>query len=291
MDLGVALGGGGARGLSHIGVLRVLDREGFRIRAVAGTSMGGVIAAMYAAGFDADEIEGRVSHTAFNNLLRARPDGPSLIGLSRVAESLRENLGARTFDDLRIPLALTAVDLTSGKEIVLTKGKVVEAVMATIAIPGIFPPQLLGEHRLVDGGTMDPVPVRAARELFPGPIVAVVLSPPPELWGEKRSPSPLRRMIPLMGMVNRLRPGQALAVFMEALELSARSMTELRLEIDRPEVIIRPAVSHVGLFESESATELIRLGEAAAEAALPEVRAHFTPSRRLTRRVRSWLRS
>ncbi len=291
MDLSVALGGGGARGLSHIGVLRVLDREGFRIRAIAGTSMGGVIAASYAAGYNSDEIEQRVSRTAFSNLLRARPDGPALIGLSRVAESLRDNLGERTFDDLRIPLALTAVDLTTGREIVLTEGKLVDAVMATIAIPGVFPPQIMGEHRLVDGGMMDPVPVQPARSLFPGPVVAVVLSPPPELWGERRSPSPLRGMVPLMGMVSRLRPGQALAVFMEALELSARSMTELRLELDQPEVIIRPAVAHVGVFDSGPGPELIGLGVAAAEAALPQMRSLYLPSRRLRRRFRSLLRA
>jgi NTE family protein len=253
--------------------------------------MGGVIAASYAAGYDAEEIEQRVSRLAFSTLLRARPDGPALIGLSRVAESLRDNLGDRTFDDLRIPLALTAVDLASGKEIVLTEGKLVDAVMATIAIPGIFPPQIVGEHRLVDGGMMDPVPVRPARDLFRGPIVAVVLSPPPDQWGEKRSPSPLRSMIPLIGMVSRLRPGQALAVFMEALELSARSMTELRLELDRPDVIVRPAVSHVGLFDSGPGPELIGLGEAAAEAALGEMRALFTPTRRLRRRFRSLLKA
>jgi len=291
MDLGVALGGGGARGLSHIGVLRVLEREGFRIRAIAGTSMGGVIAASYAAGFSPDEIEQRISRTAMSDLLRARPDGPSLIGLGRVERFLRENLGDRTFADLRLPLALTAVDLTAGKEIVLTEGRVVEAVMATIAIPGIFPPQLIGEGRLVDGGMMDPVPVMPARWLFPGPIAAVVLSPPPDLWAEKRSPSPLRLMIPLMGMVTRLRPAQALGVFMQAMELSARSMTELRLQIDRPEVVIRPDVSQVGLFDDTPPSQVAALGEAAAEQALPELRALFSPSRRLRRRVRSLLGS
>jgi NTE family protein len=266
-----------------------LEREGFRIQAIAGTSMGGVIAASYAAGYAPDEIRERITRTALSDLLRARPEGPALVGIGRVAEALRENLGDRTFADLRVRLALTAVDLTTGKEIVLTEGKVLDAVMATIAIPGIFPPQLMGEHRLVDGGMMDPVPVRATRDLFRGPVAAVVLSPPPEQWGEKRSPSPLQGMIPLMGVVSRLRPGQALAIFMQALELSARSMTELRLELDQPEVVIRPAVSHVGLFDSGPASELIGLGAAAAEAALPELRALYTPARRVQRRIRSWL--
>jgi NTE family protein len=285
MEIGVALGGGGARGLTHIGVLRVLEREGFRLRAIAGTSMGGVIAAAYAAGFTPDEIEKRISRTAMSELLRSRPDGPSLIGLGRVQQFLREELSSRTFADLRIPLAVTAVDLTAGKEIVLTDGPLVEAVMATIAIPGIFPPQIMGEHRLVDGGMMDPVPVRAARALFRGPIVAVVLSPPPDLWAERRSPSPLRLKIPLMDMVTRLRPGQALNVFIQALELSGRTMTELRLEVDRPDLVIRPECSHVGLFDDTPPADAAALGEQAAEAALPELRALFSPARRLQRRL------
>jgi NTE family protein len=289
MDLGVALGGGGARGLSHIGVLRVLEREGFRIRAIAGTSMGGVIAAAYAAGHSPDVIVERISRMAMSSLLRSRPEGPSLIGLGRVEQFLREELGSRTFADLRMPLALTAVDITAGKELVLTEGPLVEAVMATIAIPGIFPPQLVGESRLVDGGMMDPVPVMPARRLFRGPIVAVVLSPPPDLWAERRSPSPLRVIRPLLDVVNRLRPGQALNVFMQALELSARSMTELRLQIDHPEIVIRPEVSHVGLFDDAQPSQVAALGQEAAEKALPELRALFTPSRRLRRQVRSWL--
>jgi NTE family protein len=287
MEIGVALGGGGARGLSHIGVLRVLEREGFRIRAVAGTSMGGVIAAAYAAGFSPDEIQQRISRTPMSNLLRSRPDGPSLIGLGRVEQFLREELGARTFSDTRVPLALTAVDITAGREIVLKEGPLVEAVMATIAIPGIFPPQIMGDHRLVDGGMMDPVPVRPARELFRGPIVAVVLSPPPELWAEQRSPSPLR-LIPLMQMVTRLRPGQALSVFTQALELSARSMTELRLQVDEPDFVIRPIVSDVGLFDDAAPSDVALIGAQAAEAAIPELRTLFTPARRLQRRLRTW---
>src|SRR5512143_3205463 len=125
MDISVALGGGGARGNSHVGVLRRLEREGYRIRAVAGTSFGGIVAALYAAGFTPDEIEEifcRVDQAALYG--RAPGDGPSLLGLAGVTHWLNETLGERTFADLKIPCALTAVDLNSGQEVVLSEGLV-----------------------------------------------------------------------------------------------------------------------------------------------------------------------
>jgi NTE family protein len=290
MDLCLALGGGGARGLAHIGVLRVLEREGFRIRALAGTSMGGVIAAMYAAGLSPEEMEARASDVPPMGLLRARPDGAGLLGLGRVTEFLKQQLGTRTFGDLRIPLALTATNLESGQEVVITEGSVVDGVLATIALPGIFSPKLQGEHRLVDGGMVDPVPVSPARALYPAPVVAVALSPRPEQWGETHSPSPLGAL-PILDVLTRLRPGQALNVFMRALEISARLLTELHLQVDQPDVIIRPAVSQVGLFDQKPVSEVAAIGAAAAEEALPELRALFTPSRRLSRRLKTWFRT
>lgn len=285
MNVCVALGGGGARGLAHLGVLRVLEREGFCIRGIAGTSMGGVIAALYAAGYSPEEMLKRSSSMSLTALLRARPEGAGLVGLKRVTESLRSYLGNKTFADLRIPLALTATNLETGREMVITEGGVVEGVLATIALPGIFPPAIQGDHRLVDGGMVDPVPVEPARRLFSAPVVAVALSPSPERWGEARSPSPLGAL-PLFDMFSHLRPGQALAVFLRALEISSRAMTEQHLKLTRPDVVIRPEVWHIGLFDDVSPAEAAAIGEQATEAALPELRALFAPGRRLARTLR-----
>jgi NTE family protein len=281
MDVTVALGGGGARGFAHIGVLRVLEREGFRIRAIAGTSMGGVIAAVYAAGYSPDEIEKHSAAASLPDLIRSRPVGPGLIGVRKIEAFLRKHLDDRDFDDMRIPLALTAVNLADGAAIVLRQGRVIEAVMATTALPGIFPPYVLGEHRLLDGGVIDPVPVAAVRTLHAAPVVAVALSPAPENWAETRSPASLG--LPLLGLVSRLRPAEVLTIALRAVEITARSMTELRLQIDRPDVVIRPSVSHVGLLEGVRVAEVAALGQAAAEAALPQLRDLFTPRRRLER--------
>ncbi len=284
MDITVALGGGGARGFAHIGALRVLEREGFRIRAISGTSMGGVIAAVYAAGFSPDEIEKHSTAGSLPELIRSRPEGPGLIGVRKIEAFLRQHLGDREFADMTIPLALTAVNLADGSEVVLTKGKVLPAVMATTALPGVFPPYVLGEHRLLDGGVIDPVPVAAARALYPAPVVAVALSPAPENWAETRSPASLG--LPLIGLVARLRPAEVLTIALRAVEITARAMTELRLQIDRPEVVIRPSVSHVGLLAGVRVSEVAALGEAATLAALPQLRELFSPRRRLERGLR-----
>ena len=174
---------------------------------------------------------------------------------------------------------MTATDLNSGEEVVLSEGIVAHAVLATIALPGIFPPQVMGDHRLIDGGTLDPVPVRPARELGGSPVVASVLSPARGQWSENRSPS-LAARLPGVDMLMRLRPGQALMVFQEYMEIASRTYTETRLEIDRPEVIVRPAVWQVGLLDDPSADEMSALGERAMESMLPALREQFSLGRR-----------
>lgn len=288
MDITVALGGGGVRGLAHIGVLSVLEREGFRIRAIAGTSMGGIIAASYAAGRSLAEIQAMAETTSTRDLLHVRPGGAGMIGMDHVAEMLEALLGRRRFRDMRIPLALTAADLNTGQEVVLTEGAVADAVLATIALPGVFPPKLIGKYRLIDGGTLDPVPVRPARNLFDGPVVAVALSPEPARWGMTKSPSLLGNM-PALQVLSRLRPGQALQVFLESTEIVLRTYTELRLQLDKPEIIVRPEVWHVGMLQETSAAAMVERGIEAMEAQLPELRQLFTPGRRIRRRLRTLL--
>ena len=285
MDIALALGGGGARGLAHIGILQVLEREGFRIQALAGTSIGGIIGAAYAAGYGPEEIINLAQAASIRELLRARPMGPALVGIERIEEWLHGILGQRTFADLRLPFAVTAADLNSGQEVVIKDGVVAHAVLATIALPGIFPPQLLGNHRLIDGGALDPVPVRPARALSGAPVVACVLSPGRELWGETRSPS-VTGMLPGVEVLMRLRPGQALKVFQEYMEIASRTYTEARLELDQPEVIVRPEVWRVGLLDEPPVTEMVAVGARAMERALPDLRLEFSLGRRLARRLR-----
>jgi len=268
-DVGVALGGGGARGLAHIGVLAELERAGYRIAALGGTSIGGVMASLYAIGLSPTDMAGWADATLTRGLFQFRPSPGALLGIERIREALSEALGEKTFDDVRCPLALTAVDLEEGTEVVLTSGSLLEAVLATIALPGIFPPQLAGGNRLVDGGVVDPVPVRPVRSLHRGPVVAVALSARPGSPAASAA-SPFA-YLPGSGMFSRLRIGQALQVFGRSLEISSRLFTDLRLQLDQPEVVVRPEVAEVGILDTPESAPLIEAGRTAMAAGLAEL--------------------
>jgi NTE family protein len=275
MDISVALGGGGAKGNSHIGVLRRLEKEGYHIRAVAGTSFGGIVASLYASGYSPDEIEALFLKVDQTKLYGRRPgDGPSLLGLGGVSQWLDEVLGERTFDDLKLPCALTAVDLKCGCEVILSEGRVKDAVLATIALPGIFPPFMLNDWELVDGGVLDPVPVALARTLAPKlPVVAVVLTSPvgePARTWTMPVPSIVPRM--LMDRISRMHVTQAMDIFMRSIDVANRAMAEYRLAVDAPEVLVRPAVSHIELLDKVDPREIALLGEQALEAVLPDLK-------------------
>lgn len=286
MDLSLALGGGGARGNAHIGVLRLLEKEGFRIRAIAGTSFGGIVACFYAAGFSPDEIEERFAAVDQSRLYdRVGDEDASFLGLGGVYKWLEHHLGDLTFEDLKIPCAVTAVDLNTSSEVVLKSGRVREAVLSTIALPGIFPTFLRDEWELMDGGVLNPVPVAVARSLAPSlPVVAVSLAP--RLGEPPRSLSmPQPGGLPglIVSRISNLRITKALDIFMRALDIGSRQVAELRLQLEKPDVIIRPDVKGIGLLERVNVHEVALLGEAAAREALPELKRAASWTRRLRR--------
>ncbi len=286
MDIVVALGGGGAKGNAHIGVLRVLEREGFRVRAIAGTSFGGIVACFYAAGHTPDEIEeifAAVDQTRLYD--RDRDEPPSFLGLGRVRRWLRQTLGERTFESARIPCAVMAVDMNTSMEIVIKSGPLRDAILCTIAVPGVFPSYLQGELELVDGGLMNPVPVAVARSLAPSlPVVAVSLTTP---LGEPARTLPIPFLDdlphPIAARLSRLRITRAMEVFMRSIDIGSRQIAELRFKIEKPDVIIRPDVREVGVLDRVDVHEVARLGEEAARACLPEIRRAASWSGRLRR--------
>jgi NTE family protein len=288
MDITLALGGGGSRGFAHIGVLRRLEQEGYRIFAVAGTSAGGIMAAVYAAGYTPDEMEAIFSKVDQSKLFsRSGRDGPALLGIAGAARVFEEYLGSRTFADLKIPCALTATDIKSAREVILSEGRVVDAVLATIALPGIFPPRQIKNCQLVDGGVVDPVPVSVARSMAPNlPAVAVILDPQVEPSDQlTRLPLPIRIPAPIIEGITRLRVAQAFSIFLQAVDAGGRTLAELRLQVDAPEAIIRPNVNGIGLLDSVDVHKVIRLGERAVDAALPDLKRAVAWSNRLRRRL------
>jgi NTE family protein len=286
MDITLALGGGGSRGNAHIGVIRRLEQEGFRIKGIAGTSFGGIVGVLYAAGYRPNDIEEIFCALDQKSLYGHEPgDGPSLIGYAGVRKYLLDALGDRSFDSLRIPCALTATDLKSGSEVILSSGRLVDSVLATIAMPGIFPAQHIGDLELVDGGTLDPVPVAPARALVPHlPVVAVSLTPP--IGSAARTWSvPMPVFVPraLVDRFSRMRYGLVLDVVMRSMDISGRAMTDYRLEVDKPDVIIRPEVGNIDTLDIINVREVVKIGEQAVDEALPLLKEKFTLRKRIRR--------
>ena len=268
--IGLALSGGGARGLAHIGVLKVLAREGFPIDVVAGTSMGGVVAAAYAAGLDMAYMEQealRMSH--WRSLLplvdRSLP-GLGLVRGERVRDYVAGCIGDITFDQTRIPLALVAVDLLSGQEVVLRSGSVVDAVRATISLPGVFAPFPLNGHLLVDGGILNNLPADVVRAMGADVVIAVNVSADAELLPfeapESEGRLPVPEILQMMTPVRRV------------MSIMVHQIAEQRLAQAQPDMVICPRMDlGITLLSGFArAPEAIAAGEAAAEEAMPHLR-------------------
>ena len=271
--LGLVLGGGGARGLAHFGVLRVLQRENIPIHYVAGTSMGGLVGALFAAGVPAERVEEEVLRLSrVTEQIRLVDVDLSAAGLSirgrRIYNFMADLLGEElTFADLPLPLAMVAVDIRTGREVILQGGLVIDAVRATISVPGVFMPVDLGDYRLVDGGVLDNVPVDVARGMGATRTIAVDVLPSFSVNVPGRAPVET-------GLQLAFAPRQLNEVY-HVLMIMIAAQTENRLRQYPPDLLIRPVLSpSITLLSGfNRAAEMIAAGEAATEAALPAIRA------------------
>jgi NTE family protein len=270
--IGLALGGGGARGLAHIGILKVLLREQIPIDVITGTSMGGIVGAMHAVGMTPEQMEaeatkrGEIGHIF--KLVDLQLVGSGLLGGKRIKKMLIEMLGAETtFADLRLPLAVIATDYNSGREVVLKEGNVADAVRATMSVPGVFEPVELGGYQLLDGGVLDNVPVGVARSLGAEKVIAVDVLPNFRLNQPGQDP-----------VVPPLKTKKVPKAYRELWHVELvmiAALTEFRLKESAPEVIIRPdlPVDMDLLLSFDRPQEAIECGVQAAAAALPQIRA------------------
>lgn len=293
MEISLALGGGGVRGVAHIGVIQTLENHGFSIKAIAGTSAGGLIGAVYAAGFTTKKLEAVANDLDKNRTYeRHSDDNPSLLGLSFIEDKLTNLISDCTFDELEIPLAVTAACIETGQEIILRKGKVVRAVLATIAIPGIFPAQKIGGRLLTDGGILDPVPIQVARWMRPDlPVVAVGLHMVPQgyVMQEADFPIPVPGPSQIIEHLANLRPVQAFKIFHRSIEISSRHLAELNIKLYQPEVLIQPHVGHIGLLQNINIDEIIKEGILATEGELNLIEAETHWRRKIRRHVRRYV--
>jgi NTE family protein len=267
----LALSGGGARGIAHIGVLKALQREAIAVDCLAGTSMGGVVAAGHAAGVSPEAMEqealGLASARRLLGLVdRSLPRRGLFVG-QRVSEHLAAYLGELSFADLRIPLMLVATDLNSGRAVYMCQGSVLEAVRATISVPGMFAPVERNGQLLVDGGLLDNLPVGAVRKMGADVVIAVDVASDEQAAAHVGRALYRHRVVP-----NGL--AETIEVLGRSVTLMIAEMSRLRLAQAPPDIIIRPAMPpEMTAFGGFShAADLIALGEQAALAALPRIR-------------------
>jgi len=286
----LVLGGGAARGFAHIGVLRTLIAKGLTPDIITGTSIGAVVGGCYAAGkLDNIETWGRsLTRRSLLGYLEVSFSGSALLSGGKLAEKITESVGDVTIDKLPVRYAAIATEIGTGHEIWITRGPLADAMRASYALPGIFPPILLGARWLVDGAMVNPVPVSVARALGARLVIAVnvntdlfgrgtaipdqgaVAAPPIEeevanrgifgIFGAEKSAK--RR---LFGTASR--PGLS-TVMVEAFNIMQDRITRARLAGDPPDILISPRVGPVGLFDFHRAQEAIDLGAEATERAL-----------------------
>lgn len=247
--LGLVLSGGAVRGAAHVGVLKALDRHGLAPDLIAGTSAGAIIGAAYAAGHPPAAMEAFAHHLDWFSVV-----GPtlnlrtSLLTTRPMREVLSEEVGLTTFEDLSLPFCAVACDLASGEAVELDRGDLVAAVMASSAVPGLFPPQQVDGRYLVDGGIVANLPVDAARRRGVDVVVAVDLLP------MGRGPD---------------RPDRLFEIWQRSLYLMIRANHS---DHGTPDCLIVPEIADFSFTDFREVEELVRRGEAAAEAALPEIR-------------------
>jgi NTE family protein len=247
--IGVALGGGFARGMAHIGVLKVLEEEGIPVRAVAGTSVGALIGATYCSGLSIAELEKVASSCRFTTFARWTVSRYGFASNDRMVSFLNQVLKVKTFEELRIPLGITATDFNSGEGVVFHSGSIIDPVRASCAYPGMFLPIEIRGRYLVDGMLSHPVPTRPLRDMGAERVLAVHLK---GTWAKGGAPRHLFDVI-----------GQSFAIAQDQMSHLWRGAAD---------VIVEPDVAGFAYDDFKRAGELIRAGEAAMRQALPEVR-------------------
>jgi NTE family protein len=292
--IGLALGGGGARGFAHIGVIRCLLAHGIEPDIIVGTSIGAVVGGCQAAGRleVIEEWARSLTRRGILSYLDVSLTAGGLIGGAKLAARLEEKLGSTPIETLPIRFAAIATEVGTGHEIWLTRGRMVDAMRASYALPGIFPPIPLDGRWLVDGALVNPVPVSAARVLGARLVIAVNLNsdilgrsmimagestepqPPPEdLPTEKRG---LRAIFGAEYLLKRQfvggvrRPGIP-TVMVDAFNIMQDRIARARLAGDPPDVMINPRLGHVGWFDFHRAQEAIEVGARVTERALEEI--------------------
>ena len=262
--IGLALGGGGARGLAHIGVLEVLQNEGIPIDVIAGTSAGAAIGAIYAQGKDAAlirEIALNLDRKALTSLVDLTLPKTGFIQGKKIRELLRTIVGGDIkFGDLKIPFACVATDIHTCEEVVIREGSVLEGIRASISVPAIFRVVRWEGRYLVDGGLANPVPVSVLREMGADFIIAVNVIPDMSERAYRAGEEGVKEF----------KEPNIFSVIMQTLQIASCSLA--RLSLQDADIVIKPRVMHIGFGDFHRAQECILQGKTAAQGSIVEIK-------------------
>lgn len=241
--IGLALSGGGAHGIAHVGVLQVLEREGIFPDYVAGTSAGAIIGAAYAAGIQSNDMEMIVKEAGWPNLLRiAWRNSLSLFDTEPMQEFIAARIGNKTFDELPRKFCAVACDIVHGKRVVLNQGSVAQAVRASAAYPGLFQPVEINGQLLIDGGVVDNLPADVVREMGADYVIGVNLMTPSLL-----KEYPANSIDLLVAVINLMQTRAAIP------------------DLTLINCLIHPQVGNLSMWSFSNAEEMKALGRSAAE--------------------------
>ena len=246
--IGLALGGGAARGFAHIGVIQVLEEAGIKPDLVVGTSAGSLVAALYAAGRPGPDLARLALGMDESAITDWSFPGRGLIRGEALARYMREQTGGRTIEQLPMPLGIVATDLDSGAAVLFQRGDVGAAVRASSAVPAVFQPVMIGTREYVDGGLVSPVPVRFARQMGAELVIAVDISSPPD-----GNPT-----------------GDPFKLLLQTFAIMGRSINQF--ELKDADVVIRPRLAGVSSADFTARKRAIDSGREAALAGLAALR-------------------
>ena len=253
--LGLALGGGAARGFAHIGVLQVLEEEGIKPSLVVGTSAGSVVASFYASGKTGQQLQwlaDTMDETQFTDW--ANPfSGRGILRGEALGKYINSQLNGMKIEDMKLPLGIVATDLRTGDGILFRRGDVATAVRASSAVPSVFEPVQIAGKDYVDGGLVSPVPVRYARQMGADLVLAVDISSRPE----------------------DAKTTDMLKVLLQTFSIMGKSISQL--ELAQADVVVRPALPDIGRTEFSARKKSIEAGRAAMKQAMPQLRALLAP--------------
>ena len=245
----IALGGGASKGFAHIGILKVLKENGIPVKVVTGTSAGALVGSLYASGMSPDRMELEAEILGKTDLVDLTLSTSGFIKGDKLQEYVNRKVGGRPIEQFPLKFAAVATDFSSGKAVAFNRGNAGQAVRASAAIPNVFQPAVIGGRRYVDGGLVQPVPVTAARQQGANFVIAVDISAKPENAPDKSFFSYLDQTLNIM------------------------NTAALNSELGKADVVIKPRVQNfgaVGGFDQKA--QAIKTGEAAARAALPEIK-------------------